>query len=108
MELISTIFPCCKWLAWLQNKNQENQTNSAENRQNNDCDDDEEEDDDYDPETNHESNGLELDDISGAAKVENCSSSDSLTNGNSINPSKVVGNDSLESTLLDSNSGNST
>ena len=58
MELISTIFPCCKWLAWLQNKSQENQTNSAENRQNNDCDDDEEEDDDYDPETNHESHHL--------------------------------------------------
>ena len=56
MELISTIFPCCKWLAWLQNKSQENQTNSAENRQNNDCDD--EEDDDYNPETNHESHHL--------------------------------------------------
>ena len=93
----------------MQNKSHKNQTNSAENHQNNDCDDDnDKEDDDYDPETNHESNGLELDDISGAAKVENCSSSDSLTNGNSINPSKIVGNDSLESTLLDSNSGNST
>ena len=59
MELISTIFPCCKWLAWLQNKSQENQTNSAENHQNNDCDDDnDKEDDDYDPETNHESHHL--------------------------------------------------
>ena len=51
MELISTIFPCCKWLAWLQNKSQENQTNSAENHQNDDNDD-------CNRETNYESHQL--------------------------------------------------
>ena len=107
MDLVSSMFPCCHWLKWLQKNSQENQRNLPEN-DGDDCDDD-----DDDLETNRESNGMELEDVQHVAEgqVENCSSSDSSSNRISNIPSsstKVLGDDSLESTLLDSNSGNST